>query len=1242
MILQSKNGFFREFIWLLIAVVLYLSIFGIRIYLKNQHDPGTMYLKFQKEIALLEFEAGKRTDLLIRNFNRNTGKVNSSLLEKDLKNLDKNEISLFIAKGDSLVYWNDNKVIIQPVLNKTCNKENFACRQMNGWYGFHCVRQGPFCFIGAYLIKSEFPFQNDYLTDHFSDRFNLPASISISSATGSYPVRAKDGHFLFSLTFENYQPASDDIHGIVFLVFITGSLFLFYFLYLLFSAIPWFKDRNNLFLITYGIVIALFRICQYYCRFPSEIYQSELFTPAWYSSSSFLPSLGDFALNSIILTVASVVIYKKAVRGNNTFLSGRLLKFAQILLSLGAVLLFFLAAGYLISDLVINSALSLNLQNISGLTRESAIGMFIILTLVFSLWLLSATLFDIVFHTYLPKKWLILSAIVVIGIYGLICVLSARKLNITVGAAFLVYLAWHWYFKLKNRPVFSVQNLMFLFCFYSVFTTLLLNEANLVKETGKLNLLAGKLVSRQNPVTEILYEQVERRLIADSALHKWINQDPGSSKLSKDSLAGYIKTVYFKDYWKKYQIQITFCDPSEELQIQPSGYLVDCHEYFIDLINKYGLSTACPDFFFLDYGFGKEYYLARLTGKSFGINQDEHPVIFVEFNLKNAFTDPGYPGLLMDKTRLEPPDLSTYSYGLFQSGKLIRSEGASGYKTELDQYEGISSEKSYFKEDRMIHYPYRINDTVTLIISKAEDNFLSFAAPFSYLFILFSAITMIISALTGFPKSLNFLMSGLRNRLNLSLLGILMVTMLAIGIVQALYIIRINSKKNIDNLRERTCSVVVEVQHRFSMLKGIQEVSQGALEDFLVKLSNVFFTDINVYNETGLLVSSSRPQIFEEGLLTERMNPTAVQRLIVGRNTIDIHNESIGNMQFNSAYMPFYNEHDQLLGFVNLPYFAKQDESKKEVSSFLVTFINIYILLILFGVLITVLISNYITAPLSMLADKISHLRLGKANEKIIWKQNDEIGQLVSEYNRMIEELERSAGMLARSERESAWREMARQVAHEIKNPLTPMKLSAQHLEKARNENARDLDQRLARFTRTLVEQIDALSAIATDFSDFAKMPPVVYVPVDLEDVIRFVLSLYQDSTAIRYDFQSEVSQPYILADRPQLIRVFTNLMNNAVQAIGDHREGLISIHITRHGQEVIVSISDNGCGIPADRNESIFQPDFTTKTSGMGLGLAIVKGIVEAMGGEISFRSEQNKGTTFMIKFIANDDYPA
>jgi nitrogen fixation/metabolism regulation signal transduction histidine kinase len=240
----------------------------------------------------------------------------------------------------------------------------------------------------------------------------------------------------------------------------------------------------------------------------------------------------------------------------------------------------------------------------------------------------------------------------------------------------------------------------------------------------------------------------------------------------------------------------------------------------------------------------------------------------------------------------------------------------------------------------------------------------------------------------------------------------------------------------------------------------------------------------------------------------------------------------------------------------------------------------------------------------------------------------------------MIDELSRSAELLAKSERESAWREMAKQVAHEIKNPLTPMKLSVQHLQKAWDEKTDNWDERLLRFTQTIIEHIDTLSAIASEFSDFAKMPQKKEEKLDLSVAIRKSLDLFSDIENISFSYKSFPEPPYyVYADKNQLIRVFNNLIQNAVQAIGHDKDGSIQINLEREGSEYRINIADNGPGIPEDMVDKIFSPSFTTKSSGMGLGLALVKSIILEAGGSIHFESSADTGTVFTISIPVYQD---
>jgi len=241
----------------------------------------------------------------------------------------------------------------------------------------------------------------------------------------------------------------------------------------------------------------------------------------------------------------------------------------------------------------------------------------------------------------------------------------------------------------------------------------------------------------------------------------------------------------------------------------------------------------------------------------------------------------------------------------------------------------------------------------------------------------------------------------------------------------------------------------------------------------------------------------------------------------------------------------------------------------------------------------------------------------------------------------MTEELVKSAELLARSERESAWREMAKQVAHEIKNPLTPMKLSVQYLKKAWNDNAPDWNERLERFSQTLIQQIDSLSEIASAFSDFASMPAATKTKINLAEVMNDAASLYKDIQNIRFIISSpdNESDRFIIADKRQLLRVFNNLIHNSVQAIGNKPDGMVQIRLKKENNYLIAEIQDNGSGMNDEQRAKVFSPYFTTKSSGMGLGLAIVKNIVSGMGGSIEFVSEENRGTIFTLRFPVTDN---
>jgi nitrogen fixation/metabolism regulation signal transduction histidine kinase len=434
-------------------------------------------------------------------------------------------------------------------------------------------------------------------------------------------------------------------------------------------------------------------------------------------------------------------------------------------------------------------------------------------------------------------------------------------------------------------------------------------------------------------------------------------------------------------------------------------------------------------------------------------------------------------------------------------------------------------------------------------------------------------------------------------------------------------------------------SVLVELNNNIGKEEKLLPEQKDFITSLLIKFSNVFYSDINLYDSNGKLYATSRPEVFNKGFVGNLMNSDAYYNITYQYKPEVVLEEHIGELKYLSAYVPYYNAKGKVIAYLNLPYFTRQNNLTREVSSFAITLVNIYLILILLAMSITFFITNGLTRPLLMLQRKFREIELGKKNEPIVYKRMDEIGSLVSEYNRMLEELSSSAEILAKSEREIAWREMAKQIAHEIKNPLTPMKLSVQHLLRSYNDKTPGWETLVEKMGKTLIEQIDALSTIASEFSLFARLPSPVIERINLVEKAQSIVQLYKQSDNVNIVFENHnIDEIYVNADKEQMLRVLTNLVKNAIQAIPIGKEGLVKVETLNYSSLAIVKISDNGTGITDEVQKKLFNPNFTTKSSGMGLGLAMVKNMVEGMGGKIQYVTKAGEGTTFFVELPCVD----
>jgi signal transduction histidine kinase len=474
------------------------------------------------------------------------------------------------------------------------------------------------------------------------------------------------------------------------------------------------------------------------------------------------------------------------------------------------------------------------------------------------------------------------------------------------------------------------------------------------------------------------------------------------------------------------------------------------------------------------------------------------------------------------------------------------------------------------------------------------------------------------------------------------MVGILFFTFLLICSGTIYFIVQQYRVQHNNNLRNTMRSVYIELIHKVEFEEDLQNWSSESyynLDELLIKFSNVFYSDINLYDEEGYLLATSRSEIFNRQLLSRRMNRLVFENLSAGNASEFIHNEHIGEMNYISAYVPLLNNENKFLAYLNLPYFTQSGALTRDVTNLVVAVINIYMILMLVILLVSVILADRITQPLRMIQNRIAQVSLSEKNEMIHYDRSDEIRGLVEEYNYMVRELERSAGLLAQSERESAWREMAKQIAHEIKNPLTPMKLNVQHLQRTLEEGINDPDL-VNRISATLIEQIDSLSAISNEFSDFAKMPRARNARVNLVSKLKNLRQLFEttEKASITVDL-GELKRVEVFADKEQLMRVFINLVKNGLQSIPEGRKGEIRITLQEAEDGMArITIRDNGKGIPEAIKDKLFQPNFTTKSGGMGMGLAISYNIIRSLGGRIWYETILNEGTSFFIELPRSD----
>jgi len=759
--------------------------------------------------------------------------------------------------------------------------------------------------------------------------------------------------------------------------------------------------------------------------------------------------------------------------------------------------------------------------------------------------------------------------------------------------------------------------------------------------------LAGNLLVDNDLQGEFLLGQRLRQLAADPTIAQMLTTPP----VRADALRRRIERQYLRNYFDKYEEAINLFDPNG----QPLGGEADDTLTFNQTrvrLSRTATATDQAGVYLLksDNSFSSRRYVAvvPITQPAPGGIGPPAPAgtILLTLSLKQLASYSVLPELLVDQKFFQPGLATDLSYAGYSQGRLVYSEGDFDYANRLPaallrdpQLYTTGLIISDFHHLAMVDASGRrvvVVTTSTYSLADWFSNF-SFQLLLNVLVWLLVGSAYLLGRRGGLGLRLNF---SARIQLLLNL-GII-VPLLVVSIATASQVIS-GYRRDLHRTYERRGHIALE-----SLLRRRDQLTDTTARPVLTALARnvaaLTETDLNLYDAHGQLLVSSQPLIFEAGLLGPLLNPQALVDLRERGLSRTLLTERAGSLSFSSLYLPVRaasidGPAGPVLGYVGIPFFDSQKELDNKLTELFTTILNIFTLMFLVFLGLAFVATRQLTAPLKLLTQRLMRTTLTGQNEVLDYRSNDdEIGLLVSEYNAMLGKLEASKRELAAQEKEAAWREMARQVAHEIKNPLTPMKLSLQYLQKAIAERRPNAEELIGRISQTLITQIDVLSDIATSFSTFTNLPTMRPVRLDVVAVLRHCANLFRQNDGDEHGellVQLPPDGSYIVfADESLLVRTFNNLLLNAKQAVPPGRAPRQQIGLQASGvDKVLITIADNGAGIAEDVREQIFRPNFTTKTTGSGIGLAVAKRGIESAGGLIWFETEEGVGTTFFIE---------
>ena len=1181
--MQTILPFLRTWKFSLLGLV--FLVLGLSFYFSNQERQFSVR-DIQAQFTELEKESKGYAQLLLKNIEAGKALPKSNTLNYHLYN------------KDVLFGWSSNQLPIGRYKTDLFPASGIV-KLNNGYYYSQTYQQNEVTCCVSFCILKAYEFSNSYLNAANPGFWKQPFAISLNgNSKNAIKDSAQNTIFFASPLPVETLPASSN----------WGPFFLLIALFLICYQLQSFLEKSwwGSLLLLLGLLVL--RVVMYELTWPAEWQASDWFSAGFFAYNEWYPDFFAYAINGLFLMFGFRIVLS-LLRSVERWWANALALFLPLLL--------WLLILHLLEIVIAHSNIPLSFEHLFDLRLSSY---FFFALLGFFLYSFQKTVF---LSLYLNKeeRWF-KNPVRKIGLVVLPFVLLFLQDQNWINILPLLVILIHLVFERKTKTSWQqLSSQLLVLTINAAIITFYLQSLQVQKDLENRKLFGQQLAIERNINLELAYAQVAPNLSEENWLQT--SFDSLRKQFSKVGFEHTLTQKFFTGVWDGFDIQADLydttglpCFGTDTLKLKRLKTLVKQHGQASDIQD--GL-------FFMPHeeeGLSYVILLQLQTEKSLAITLVS----------KRIPEEIGFPRLLISDQAGISNSLEGYAIGKYAEGRLIHQTGGFNYPNLLSSFRNREAQQDHFELAGYTHVMVQKHAGSAIIISSVTNSWFTNVTSFAFMFVFWGVLLLSNQLFKTLfhNKTAHWSLSF---KVQLAFLLILALSLFLYGLGSSIFIGRQFDNYAQEALREKLAAVQAELKSQTAMLDTLDINAVGKpLESKLAKLSTVFKTDLFVFDSDGFLIASSRPKLFAYGLIGEHMNAQAMDALLGKNQSYFSHQDQIGKLNYRSAYLPITNEALKQIGFINLQLFGQQEAYEQQIESFFKAAINVFVLLLAISVFIALVVSNWLIGPLQVVARSVRNLELGKNNQKISYQNDDEIGALVKAYNEKLAELEQAAQQIARSERESAWRDLAQQIAHEIKNPLTPMKLNIQHLLRkmeAEDANAKDLAQKSL---PSLIEQIDALARMANEFARFAKLPEPNFERLELNGFLDQATTLFdEDQTKIHY--QPNNTLLWVSADKDMLNQVFHNLLLNAKQATDNTAEAQISVKASVKEDHVEIAIQDNGIGIDAEQQERIFTPYFTTKSSGSGIGLSVVRQIIEKHNGSIRFESIPKKGTTFYIR---------